>query len=148
MLTDELKQRITQAVQAAQSFQEAAQLSGQSRTSITRWIKKLGLDISHFRPGRGRFLDTSKVLVDGIKRINSTVKSLVLREDLLSYRCECGQGPTWNGKPLTLQLDHIDGNPKNNMITNLRFLCPNCHSQTSTFTGRNSKGKKKIRKKS
>ena len=43
----------------------------------------------------------------------------------------------YNGKPLTLQLDHIDGNPINNNLENLRFLCPNCHSQTDTFAGKN-----------
>lgn len=51
----------------------------------------------------------------------------------------CGQGLTWKGKPLTLQLDHIDGNSDNNDLDNLRLLCPNCHSQTETFSGRSSK---------
>jgi hypothetical protein len=51
---------------------------------------------------------------------------------------ECGQNSTWNSKPLTLQLDHIDGNSDNNLPGNLRLLCPNCHTQTDTF---GSKGK-------
>jgi endogenous inhibitor of DNA gyrase (YacG/DUF329 family) len=46
---------------------------------------------------------------------------------------ECGQGSTWNNKPLMLQLDHIDGNSDNNYLGNLRLLCPNCHTQTDTF---------------
>lgn len=45
---------------------------------------------------------------------------------------ECGLGVTWNNKPLTLQLDHIDGNSDNNDVSNLRLLCPNCHTQTDT----------------
>jgi len=45
----------------------------------------------------------------------------------------------WNGKPLTLHLDHIDGNSDNNTLTNVRLLCPNCHSQTDTWCGRNKK---------
>lgn len=50
----------------------------------------------------------------------------------------CGLGATWNENPLTLQLDHIDGNSDNNVPSNLRLICPNCHSQTPTF---GSKGK-------
>ncbi len=50
---------------------------------------------------------------------------------------ECGQPPVWNGKPLTLQLDHINGVWNDNRIENLRILCGHCHSQTSTFCGGN-----------
>jgi hypothetical protein len=53
-------------------------------------------------------------------------------------KCEiCEIGNEWNGKPLTLQLDHINGIHLDNRIENLRILCPNCHSQTATFCGRN-----------
>lgn len=50
---------------------------------------------------------------------------------------ECGTGSEWNGKPLTLDLDHIDGNWKNNLPENLRLLCPNCHTQTPTYSYKN-----------
>ncbi len=61
----------------------------------------------------------------------------ILRENLLPYECKiCSLSPIWNGNELTLQLDHIDGNTHNNRLSNLRFLCPNCHSQTPTFCGR------------
>lgn len=50
-----------------------------------------------------------------------------------SYECsECGINE-WNGNPITLQVDHVDGNKENNTFDNLRFLCPNCHSQTKTW---------------
>jgi hypothetical protein len=45
----------------------------------------------------------------------------------------CGQAEVWNGKKLKLHLDHIDGNHSNNELSNLRLLCPNCHSQTLTY---------------
>ena len=48
----------------------------------------------------------------------------------------CRLGPEWNGKPLTLELDHIDGDRLNNELSNLRLLCPNCHAQTETSNRR------------
>ena len=72
-------------------------------------------------------------LKDGSK----PVRRYVLERD--SHRCtECGCGETYNGKELTLHIDHIDGDSDNNFPSNLRVLCPNCHSQTENF---GSKGK-------
>lgn len=57
---------------------------------------------------------------------------------LHGYRCvSCSNEGEYNGKPLALQLDHIDGDAGNNMPKNLRLLCPNCHSQTDTFVAKN-----------
>ena len=62
------------------------------------------------------------------------------------YRCEkCGIEGVWQGNPIVLEVDHIDGNRHNNQLKNLRFLCPNCHSQTNTFRGRNvNTGRQKV----
>lgn len=55
----------------------------------------------------------------------------------VEYRCsECGIDE-WRGYPITLALDHINGDSRDNFRENLRFLCPNCHSQTETYGGRN-----------
>ena len=69
--------------------------------------------------------------VKGTRFKNSMRKYLV---ETREYKCdECGVGEIYNGKPLSLQVDHIDGDVKNNEHKNLRFLCPNCHTQTSTW---------------
>ena len=60
----------------------------------------------------------------------------------IAEKCaSCGLGPEWQGQRLNLPVDHIDGDWHNNEAGNLQFLCPNCHSQTSTFSGRGRKKK-------
>ena len=69
---------------------------------------------------------------------------VVLLKNGVPHVCElCGLFPEWKGKPLVLQVDHIDGDKNNDDFNNLRFLCPNCHSQTEDFGGR-SAGKKSL----
>lgn len=59
-------------------------------------------------------------------------KLFVLKEQNFKC-CLCGLPEEWNGKSLVLELDHIDGNSKNNIRSNVRCICPNCHSQTLNF---------------
>lgn len=62
------------------------------------------------------------------------LKKRLLREGLLLNRCSgCGLGNRWRGQPITLEMDHINGDRRDNRIENLRILCLNCHSQTPTF---------------
>jgi len=61
----------------------------------------------------------------------------ILSRNLFPYRCKhCGNEGKWNNKGLVLQLEHINGVANDNRLDNLCFLCPNCHSQTKTFAGR------------
>ena len=75
------------------------------------------------------------LLIKNSPVVNRThLKHRLLREGYLKNRCEwCGIGPKWRGKPMTLEMDHINGDNKDNRITNLRILCLHCHSQTPTF---------------
>ena len=70
----------------------------------------------------------------------STIKRYLIKYNIIPYQCECGLKNEWQNKKLVLQLEHKDGNGDNNNIENLRWICPNCHSQTNTFAG------KKLRK--
>jgi len=65
----------------------------------------------------------------------------LIQDGLKKQECEwCGL-TEWRGKPIALELDHIDGNRHNNELNNLRILCCNCHAQTPTWRGRNKKQK-------
>jgi Zn finger protein HypA/HybF involved in hydrogenase expression len=94
--------------------------------------------------GRGRIRDFSNIL-NGIEIVENTqgksitgmLKKFILKNNLKEHKCEeCGLNE-WNNKPLSLELDHTDGIRSNNKIENLKLLCPNCHSQTPTWRGRN-----------
>lgn len=76
---------------------------------------------------------------------SATIKRRLVEAGIPSQCAICGLIPEWNGMHLVLQLDHIDGNHNNNYLENLRLICPNCHSQTPTFTGRNvNPGQKRL----
>lgn len=71
---------------------------------------------------------------------NGTASSKSMKRLLLETNgnvCSCCGISEWNKKPIVMDLEHIDGNYSNNDISNLCLLCPNCHSQTDTFKGRN-----------
>jgi hypothetical protein len=89
-----------------------------------------------------------KNITDTIPRIENGEcrESVTLRKYLIAKRgnkCEICGVVDWNNKSLSLHVDHIDGNSDNNLPINLRLLCPNCHSQTETFCGRNKKNTKR-----
>lgn len=64
----------------------------------------------------------------------------ILEENVIKYECQmCGMENEWQEKEIVLQLDHINGDYRDNRIENLRFLCPNCHSQTKNWSGRKDK---------
>jgi hypothetical protein len=123
--------------------------TGGAHAHISRTIKALGLDTSHFRlynpsSHSSRRLRPEEVLVVlpvGSPRARPPLLTRALIESGVRYVCTtCGCDGTWQGLPLTLEVDHVDGDYRNNRLENLRFLCPNCHRQTDNFAGR-SRGK-------
>jgi hypothetical protein len=120
--------------------------TGGSQSNIKRLVQKYGINTDHFL-GRAR----NQGEEHRGPRKATAVEILVLRDPLaqpekayklrramietgIPFRCaHCGIEAIWNDKPLMLTIDHINGRRYDNRSENLRFLCPNCHSQTSTF---------------
>lgn len=73
------------------------------------------------------------------KHNRNVVRNRIIRDNLLPYKCAICGCTEWQGKTLSLELDHINGINNDNRLENLRFLCPNCHSQTTTYGSRNQK---------
>lgn len=87
---------------------------------------------------KGKSLSSDKdVFKESSRYSNLSVRKRILSQNILNYECEICGISSWNGQPLTLELDHINGKNNDHRIDNLRFLCPNCHSQTETYRGRN-----------
>ena len=119
--------------------------AGGTHAHLSRTVKEFGIDTSHFRRGlpvaehhaRKKPDQIFVRLPAGARRSRPHMLSRGLVESGVPYACAvCGCNGTWQGLPLTLEVDHIDGDYCNNLQENLRFMCPNCHRQTPNFAGR------------
>lgn len=107
-------------------------------------ITKLGLEIpkyNYYGEGGKKIKHSNEdVFCVNSKFPRQKLKARIIKQKLLKYECvDCDNIGEWNGKPLSLHLDHINGINNDNRLENLRFLCPNCHSQTETYSGKNNK---------
>lgn len=152
------KEQLENIVNSSFSYAECFRKLGDSALgshyiTLKNHLKKHNIDTSHFTgqahgtSGKKNRKNVSYYLVENSTATTNKVKKKIIRENILPYQCNwCGITDQWNGKKLVLQLDHINGISNDHRLDNLRFLCPNCHSQTDTYCGRNITPKPNQRK--
>ena len=107
-------------------------------TNIKNKIKNLGLETPNYNYyGNGSKKNCKKneeIFIEHSTYPRQKLKKRIINENLIPYKCDnCDNLGNWMDEPIILQLDHINGINDDNTLSNLRFLCPNCHSQTETF---------------
>lgn len=142
------EEQLREAVKSSFSFREVLNklglvAAGNAYKIVQRTVDELKLDTSHFkRPGGygGGFERPLQDYLDNKCSIGSSkLKEKLYKAGLLKAECKICGITEWQGKSLSLELDHINGDSQDNSLCNLRILCPNCHSQTETSSGKNAK---------
>jgi|LakMenEpi03Aug12_release.lakeMendotaPanAssembly.Ray.scaffolds.fasta_scaffold412870_2 hypothetical protein len=155
------KDNLTEIVKNSKSISDVInklglRSAGGNFKTIKNYIENYKIDTSHFESDELRItklkelskenkIDLNLILVENSTYNRSSLKKRLVDEKILEYKCEkCSNIGEWLGEKITLQLDHKNGVFNDNRIENLRFLCPNCHSQTDTFAGKKIKKPKSI----
>lgn len=141
----QLQQAIATSVSVRQCLARLdVKAAGGNYATFHKAVRQFQLDTRHFTGGNltGRKLPwrrkaLAEYLVKDSPILSNRLKKYLLQEGVLERCCsDCGLS-TWQGKPIPLELDHRNGDPRDNELSNLRLLCPNCHAFTSTYRGKN-----------
>jgi 5-methylcytosine-specific restriction endonuclease McrA len=142
---EEFKKEILECKSRQEFFyKQKHRASGNSFKILNRRIKEENIDISHFKQPQSfikpRYSYNEILTKNSIYNNTNNLKQRLVKDGLIKYECAvCKNNGKHFNKTLILQLDHINGIRNDNRLKNLRLLCPNCHSQTSTFSRRTRK---------
>ena len=147
ILTDQYSdEEFSTIVNTSYSFREIVKKLGYSshngRNSdiVKKRIKRQGLSTDHFKYVKGVNRSVDNVFCENSTASQATLRRWYISGSCSEYKCAiCGQEPVWFDKPLSLTLDHINGNNHDNRLENLRWICPNCDRTLDTFAGKNIK---------
>jgi 5-methylcytosine-specific restriction endonuclease McrA len=133
-------EQIKEAYEKYETLHIASSELGMTIVSLWRRAKKIGLawKDKNYRSVQPTKIPTIEIL-DGRHPYYQTLKlkKRLIKEGIKENKCDICGITEWNGKLISMQLDHINGDSHNHKLENLRMICPNCHSQTETYCGKN-----------
>lgn len=131
-------EEILKCYEEQKTLHETASQLSMSVVSLWRRAQKLDLKWSKLKRKSSKKIILDDIL-DGKYPEYQTFKlrNRLIKEGIKTNMCEVCGIKDWQGKEISMQLDHIDGDSHNHKLVNLRLICPNCHSQTETYCGKN-----------
>jgi Zn finger protein HypA/HybF involved in hydrogenase expression len=133
------KEQIEAAILESKTMSQAAAKLNLAFSTFKRYAVSLDLyDPNQSGKGINKPKKKLQDVFEGkVHLVASQLRFRLIREGFKKKECEICGISQWNNKPISLELDHISGDKLDNSLENLRILCPNCHSQTATFRGKN-----------
>ena len=134
-------EELTQKVKESNCWRDLALKLGYSSDGGTGYktvrnrVEKYGIDTSHFYTKEATVRTPENIFVENSTANQSVLRRWYERGHYTEYKCAiCGLPPEWNGQPLVLTLDHINGKHRDDRLENLRWVCPNCDRQLPTYS--------------